>query len=172
MHKVLARVVFRVFDEVCQHETQGLCSAQQAFVKGRDMLRNTSMLLRNYLAQKEEASPGDDPFLLLSLDCSKGYNNMVQGWINRCLEKSGAPAAVINIVNALLINKPVLLMDGVEHSALDLRSGLTLGCPASCVLYIIAVDPLLSALQRMERLSCVCQALSMIGLWAVMVSLF
>ena len=41
VRKVLARMLFKVLDEVCQHESQGLCHAQQAFVTGRDIIRNT-----------------------------------------------------------------------------------------------------------------------------------
>ena len=35
VRKVLARMLFKVLDEVCQHESHGLCHAQQAFVTGR-----------------------------------------------------------------------------------------------------------------------------------------
>ena len=34
-----------------------------------------------------------------------------------------------------------------------MASGLTQGCPASCMLYIIGVDPLLSSLQQTPRIS-------------------
>ena len=68
-------MLFKVLDEVCQHESHGLWHAQQAFVTGRDIIRNTTMLCRNFWAAHEEAAEGDDPYLLLALDCSKGYNH-------------------------------------------------------------------------------------------------
>ena len=34
VRKVLARMLFKVLDEVCQHEPHGVCHAQQAFVTG------------------------------------------------------------------------------------------------------------------------------------------
>ena len=43
VRKVLDRMLFEVLDEVCKHETHGLCHAQQAFVTGRDIIRNTTM---------------------------------------------------------------------------------------------------------------------------------
>ena len=61
-------MLFKVLDEVCQHESYGLCHAQQAFVTGRDIIRNTTMLCRNFWAAHEEAVEGDDPYLLLALD--------------------------------------------------------------------------------------------------------
>ena len=46
------------------------------------------------------------------------------------------------------VNMLVLVLVGVEFAAVQLASGLTQGCPASCMLYIIGVDPLLSSLQH------------------------
>ena len=48
---------------------------------------------------------------------------------------------------------PVLMFDGVEYSILHHVAGLTQGCPASCMLYIIAVDPFLAALQGVDALA-------------------
>ena len=148
VRKVLARMLFKVLDEVCQHESHELCHAQQAFVTGRDIIRNTTMLCRNFWAAHEEAVEGDDPYLLLALDCSKGYNRMDHSWLQRCLHKASTPPEILAIVESLLINMPVLILDGVEFAALELASGLTQGCLASCMLYIIGVDPLLSSLQQ------------------------
>ncbi len=146
VRKVLARMLFRVLDEVCADEAHGLCKAQQAFVRGREIVRNTTMLCRDVWNAVEEASEGDDPFLTLALDCSKGCNCMDHDWIKRCLEKAGVPERILNVVSALLVNIPVLMLDGVVYSPLTLLAGLTQGCPASCMLYIIAVDPMLAAL--------------------------
>ena len=153
VRKVLARMLFKVLDEVCQHESHGLCHAQQAFVTGRDIFRNTTMSCRNFWAAHEEAAEGDDPYLFLALDCSKGYNRMDHSWLQRCLRQASqrclrqasTPPEILAIVESLLINMPVLILDGVEFAPLKLASGLTQGCPASCMLYIIGVDPLLSS---------------------------
>ena len=72
---------------------------------------------------------------------------MDRGWIRMCLQQAGAPVQIHNIAEALVANMPVLVLDGVEFRALHLLSGLTQGCTASCMLYIIVVDPLLCALQ-------------------------
>ena len=94
VRKVLARMLFKVLDEVCQHESHGLCHAQQAFVTGRDIIRNTTMLCRNFWAAHEEAVQGDDPYLLLALDCSKGYNRMYHSWLQRCLRAASTPPSL------------------------------------------------------------------------------
>ena len=110
-------MLFKVLDEVCQHESHGLCHAQQAFVTRRDIIRNTTMLCRNFWAAHEEAAEGDDPSLLLALDCSKGYNRMDHSWLQRCLRAASTPPEMLAIVESLLINMPVL-MDGVEFAPL------------------------------------------------------
>ena len=96
---------------------------------------------------------GDDPYLLLALDCSKGYNRMDHSWLQRCLRKASTPPEILAVVESFLINMPVLILDGVEFAPLELASGLTQGCPASCMLYIIGVDPLLSSLQQTPHTS-------------------
>ena len=94
-------------------------------------------------AAHEEAVHDDDPYLLLALDCSKGYNRMDHIRLQRCLRAASNPPEILALVECLLVNMPVLNLKGVEFAPLHLASGLTRGCPASCMLYIIAVDPLL-----------------------------
>ena len=91
VRKVLARMLFKVLDEVCLHESHGLCHAQQAFVTGRDVIRNTTMLCRNFWAGHEEAE-GDDPYLVLALDHS---------WLQRCLRQASTPPEILAIVESL-----------------------------------------------------------------------
>ena len=107
---------------------------------GRDIIRNTNMLCRNFWAAHEEAAEGDDPYLLLALECSKGYHRMDHSWLQRCIRAASTPPEILTIVESLLVNMPVLILDGVEFAPLRLASGLTQGCLASCMLYIIGVD--------------------------------
>ena len=80
---------------------------------------------------------------------------MDHSWLQRCLRKASTPPEILAIVESLLISMPVLILDGVEFAPLELASGLTQGCPASCMLYIIGVDPLLSSLQQTPHISSV-----------------
>ena len=73
---------------------------------------------------------------------------MDHSWLRRCLHAALAPPEILALVDCLLVNLPVLVLGGVEFAALQLASGLTQGCPASCMPYIIGVDPLLSSLQH------------------------
>ena len=68
------------------------CTA--SFVTGRDIIHNTTMLCRNLWAAHEEAVQGDDPYLLLALGCSKGYNRMDHSWLQRCLRTASTPPEI------------------------------------------------------------------------------
>ena len=57
------------------------------------------------------------------------------------------------LFESLLIHVPMLILDGVEFAPLPVACGLTQGWPASCTLYIIGVDPLLSSLQQTHHIS-------------------
>ena len=100
--KILARMLNRVLDEVCACPETGLSSTQQAFVKGRDIVRNTSAMLRTFWDNVESQSAKEDPLLMLLLDCSKGYNLMSRGWVLRVLAKarnSGMPVVMLSVHN-------------------------------------------------------------------------
>ena len=148
--KILARMLNRLLDEVCSCAGTGLSSCQQAFVSGRDIVRNTSSMLRVFWDNVEHRDHTDNPLLMLLLDCSKGYNLMSRDWVVRVLEKAGLPGCLVTLVANMMVSVAILLLNGTEHDPLELLSGLTQGCPASCFLYIIAVDPLLQALQATD----------------------
>ncbi|HIF32153.1 MAG TPA: reverse transcriptase-like protein [Planctomycetaceae bacterium] len=145
VRKILARMLTAVLDEVCVEQ---LHPAQQAFMRGRNIVRSTSKFLRAFWDRVREQEPSLDPYMLYLLDCTKGYNLMDHGWLMRCLEAAGTPSLIVNVVLSLLPNMPILLLNGVERGELELPTGLTQGCPASCWLYIIAVDPLIAALAK------------------------
>ena len=124
---MLVRILCKVLDEVCQHEPHGLCHAQQAFVTGRD-------IIRNYVwAAHEEAAEGDDPLVLLALDCSKGYSRMDHSW--RCLRAASTPPEILAFVESLLISMPVLILHGVEFCASSFGIWFDTGWP--CFLHAL-----------------------------------
>ena len=55
-----------------------------------------------------------------------------------------------------MLNDSVLIINGAEQGSFETLAGLTQGCPASCFLYIIAIDPLLQALARIPGVEIVC----------------
>ena len=83
------------------------------------------MLCRNFWAAHEEAVQGDDPYLLIALDCSKGCNRMDHSWLQRCLRAASTHPEIHPLVECILVKLPVIILDGVEFAPLHLASGLT-----------------------------------------------
>jgi len=156
--KVLARMTNLVMDEIC---SQRLSAAQQAFMSGRHITRNNvgiHHVFRLAVDAHRRSSPqleglehcsDTTPLLLLLLDCSKGYNAMSWEWLERCMATAAMPTEIRNVVHYFLhTNEAVLTIQGHEFEPLRYVSGLPQGCPLSCFLYILGVDPLLRALER------------------------
>ena len=98
---------------MCQTQ---LSKAQQGFISGREITRNTIKMLNAFATAKEKAEK-DPAFEKLSLcllaDCSKGFNNSDPNWLNDCLEAAKTPSAILNVVDAFSLNEPILSLDGI-----------------------------------------------------------
>ena len=139
-----------LLDKVCQTQ---LSKAQQGFISGREITRNTIKMLNAFATTKEKAekNPAFEKLsLFLLADCSKGFNNSDPNWLNECLEAAKTPSAILNAVDAFSLNEPILSLDGIEFDPVRLISGLCQGGPASGILFEISVDPLLMTLEQLE----------------------
>ncbi len=134
--KILARMMNKVLDEVCSHAVRGLCKSQQAFVSGRDIVRNTSGMLRMFWEAVEERGRDDDPLMMLLLDCTKGYNLLSREWVVRVLSQAQLPSVLIAAVEKMMVNDSVLLINGLEQGSFRTNSGLIQGCPLSCFFFV------------------------------------
>ena len=156
VRRTIATMLATVLRDVCSREIH---EAQQAFLPSRNIMKNTTLLLRTY-GDARTASDGwegeaenreDIPLLLLLLDCSKGYNRMLRQWIIRCLKRAKTPPKIIRLVKRLMINIPILFLNGSEYGTAETDSGLSQGCIAACLLYIIGVDPLIAKLAARKQ---------------------
>ena len=164
--KTLSRMCNKVLDEVFKKQ---LCPAQQAFFSDGDISRNLvkmHTLFRDaqyrqqppagfaYSAEHRPAGGGGAPqaladlLIILSLDCSKGYNRLGWNWIKRCLRASQLPGQLITLIEQFLPGTVHLIFWG-EQAGLSLESGLAQGDPLSCFIFILCVDPLLCKLQSL-----------------------
>jgi len=113
LREVFERLLALLLDEVCQTQ---LSKAQQGFISGREITRNTIKMLNAFATAKEKAEK-DPAFEKLSLfllaDCSKGFNNSDPNWLNECLDAAKTPSAIQNVVDAFSLNEPILSLDGI-----------------------------------------------------------
>lgn len=81
----------------------------------------------------------------LLLDCTKGYNYLSWGWLSRVLTKAGLHPELLCAIRRLVEHHSAVILVFRSHTCapLHLHSGLAQGCPLSCVLYVLAVDPFL-----------------------------
>ena len=149
--KTLERMLYQTLAEPA---SKTLSSAQQGFIPGREITRNTIMLADAFwrAAAKAAKDPTSAKRLFLLLDCRKGFNSMGWEWLERCLRAAKTPEPLIRLVKELLRNEPILCVNGEagwrEFDPIQMMAGLTQGGPASTILYVIGVDPFLEEMQR------------------------
>ena len=143
--KILARMCNRILDEVFRSQ---LHSSQQAFYSTGDISRNLVLLHRTF--RDYQFFFPEELVLLLTLDCSKAYNNV--GWklLRRCLAASRLPEPLQRAVLAFLPGIVFLVFRGVATEGIQFLSGLAQGCPLSCYLFLLIVDPLLHRVARVN----------------------
>ena len=136
--KVLARAYARVLDE---EASRTMVKCQHAFLKSRSISNANIALGEGYY------SATDKQILRywLLLDCTKGYNYLSWSWLTRVLTSAGLPTPLLRAVQRLVQdgNSVILLFRNHTCAPLSFNSGLAQGCPLSCVLYVLAVDPFL-----------------------------
>eukprot|EP00973_Karenia_brevis_P047966 6656432-Karenia_brevis.AAC.1 len=144
--KVLARAYARILDE---QATTTMSDVQQAFLRGRDITSANVSIAESYYRGVERSLLR---FWLL-LDCSKGYNYLSLSWLERVLRHADAPNPITTAIMHLVKHGSAVTLALQSHTCrpLSLASGLAQGCPLSCVLYVIAVDPFLEFLSKRIR---------------------
>jgi len=148
VRKTLARMTIRVLDEIMPKVL--VSKVQQAFHSRGNITRSNLLLSTAFAdATRDWQADLENVFLLLGLDCTKGYNLLGWKWLQACLERGRAPAQLRTLLGHFLGGEAILMFDGAEVGSLRPRHGLPQGCPLSCLLYVIAVDPLLHYLRQM-----------------------
>jgi len=87
--------------------------------------------------------------LLLLFDFLAAFPSVAHAWIFACLEMSGAPQYLLNMVKGLYHNSRafVRVPSGFEF-AFYFLSGILQGCPLSGSLFAISIEPLIRALRK------------------------
>ena len=141
VRRTLARMANRVLDEL--FSAGGLHQAQQAFFSKGRISHNLTMMQCIFQDHKYLL---DELLLILSLDCSKAYNRVGWSWVKRCLAASRLPASLQRLILAFLPGTVHLVFRGIETDGVSFLSGLAQGCPLSCFIFLLIVDPLLHKL--------------------------
>ncbi|KAE8230346.1 hypothetical protein CF326_g4656 [Tilletia indica] len=121
--------------------------SQSAFLPGR---RTSSVAgaLQGIIDHTVSGRPGmPSSVFLLMLDQQKAYDRVGHSWLWAALDAAGIPPAFSQIIKSLYHDANLQVMiNGVLTDLILLRAGLLQGDPLSCVLYNIALQPLLDLL--------------------------
>ena len=136
--KVLARGFAKILDE---RATATMRAYQHAFLSKRNISNANVELAEAY----HKAVDQDSLRFWLLLDCSKGYNLLSWNWLKRVLMRARLPDGLLIAIENMVRHGSAVILKFLTHTCrpLCLRSGLAQGCPLSCVLYVLAVDPFL-----------------------------
>jgi hypothetical protein len=136
--KVIASALSRPLTSVAKHT---VVAQQRGFIQGRCLIDNIveldALLLRaaKYYADKHG---------LLLLDIKAAFPSLSQEWMFQVLRKMQIPRMVIRALRALYNdNDATIFFNGAAHSTITITSGIKQGCPASGVLFALALDPFL-----------------------------
>ena len=138
--KILANRLKRVLPRVVH--------AQQ-YARPGSQIFHVLTLLRDM--QQHSASRGLDHFYL-SLDFEKAFDSVDHHWLSQVLTKYGFPPHFVNIVAALQTGAASeVVVNGCHTQPFLITRGVRQGDPLSLFLFLIAVEPFLSAIRNDNR---------------------
>ena len=86
---------------------------------------------------------------IVSLDQEKAYDKIDHDYLWRILEKNGFPETFIRKIKTLYGKaETAIMVNGVLPKPVKVQRGVRQGCPMSCLLYNIAIEPLAQALRK------------------------
>ncbi len=122
---------------------------QKGFLAGKngsDHILDINTLFFEAVEKKEEQ-------LLFLLDTAKAFDSIDHSWVHRILKKVGFPSWLRHFVKGALTSVKVTPFFGTRTNVwIDIDRGVKQGCPLSPLLFLIAYDPLLSALSPLPHL--------------------
>jgi ribonuclease HI len=118
---------------------------QAGFVPGRglyDHTRNTHTIIEYCELKKMNGC-------IVSLDQEKAYDKIDHDYMWRILRKNGFPEPFLQRIQYLYgQTETTIMVNGVLPKPIEVRRGVRQGCPMSCLLYNIAIEPLAIAIRK------------------------
>lgn len=135
-YKIMTKMIATRLGEV----VKGIIHPDQAgFVPGRSLYDNVRLTeyMVSYSREFEENG------CIVALDQEKAYDKIAHDYLWRVLEKFGFPPGFIRMVKEIYKNAETSVMvNGVKPKPIAVSRGVRQGCPMSCLLYNLAIEPL------------------------------
>ena len=142
MTKIIATRLGKIADSIIHPNQTG-------FIPKRGLFDNTrlSQSVITYTDIKKENG------CILALDQEKAYDRIAHDYLWKVLKKFKFPEKFIRLIKILYKDATTcVLINGVIAGTIKLRKGVKQGCPMSCLLYDIGIEPLGCAI-RMSQLT-------------------
>lgn len=118
---------------------------QSGFIPGRDIADNVTLLQQVFVSGEEK---GNHQGVVVALDFQKAYDRLDRGFMMAVLAKMGIDGTTAAMVRTLYSDtRAEVEMDGSVGEVFQCRGGVRQGCPASPLLYVLAVETFLQALR-------------------------
>jgi hypothetical protein len=120
---------------------------QAGFVPGRNILNQTDLVRTIIAFAEEEEIDG----AIVALDQEKAYDKIDHKYLWDVLDAFGVPANFITLVRNLYSDASTrILINGFLSDPIHVRRGVRQGDPLSCLLFIIAIEPLATLLRKSD----------------------
>jgi exonuclease III len=121
---------------------------QTGFVPGRSMIDNVTALM---LLIEDARYTGSEKAIMISLDQEKAYDRVNWEWLFATLTAMNFPQEWIASIRALYHRPAVqFIINNRKTNPILYKCGILQGGPLSVLLYIIALQPFLSTLRRLN----------------------
>ena len=121
---------------------------QTAFVPGRWIGDNVLF----HLEELEYVQATNAAACIVGLDYNKAYDRVHRGWLGRCMEALGIPAAARRWVSLLLEGtRGLVVFNGHTSRPFPITAGCAQGSPLSPLLYVITAQPLAAMCRKLQR---------------------
>jgi len=121
---------------------------QTAFVPGRWIGDNVLF----HLEELDYVQATNASACIVGLDYNKAYDRVHRGWLGRCMEALGIPAAARRWVSLLLEGtRGLVIFNGWTSKPFPISAGCAQGSPLSPLLYVITAQPLAAMCRKLQR---------------------
>ena len=144
--KILGGILARRISISCERN-KILDPMQVGFREGKQISELLTQIIRVYRERKEKGKP----LHVLMVDLVKAYDRVPHKLITYNLEYYGFPRTVCEMIGNIYKNlRTVILTKKGLTNEIDIEKGVRQGDPLSCILFVLAINPLLEKLRTLN----------------------